>query len=252
MNIVTALNEWQMIRRKLMGKTIGFAPTMGNLHAGHLSLYERSQCDNDITVASIFINPTQFNRPDDFAHYPRTLEQDLALLEKQGVDYVLCPTADALYHDHYTIQIHDTALSHELEGAHRPGHFTGMLTIVLKLLNLVQATHAYFGEKDYQQLLLVKHMVAALFVPTQIIGCETVRAHDQLALSSRNTRLSPLQRQTAAHFPRLLMSDIAIEYMTEQLVALGFRIDYIAEKWQRRLGAVWLDDIRLIDNIALK
>jgi pantoate--beta-alanine ligase len=250
MNIVTNINEWQALRKQLTG-TIGFIPTMGNLHAGHLSLCERSLAENDITVVSIFINPTQFNQTTDFDLYPRTLEHDKSLLAAAHIDYLLLPTASALYLDDYQIQILETALSAELEGQFRPGHFTGMLTIVLKLLNLLQATQAYFGEKDFQQYLLIKKMATALFISTNIMGCPTVRSQDGLALSSRNSRLTAAQRETALHFPRLLGSNLSIEEITTELQKLNFKVDYIAEKWQRRLGAVWLDDIRLIDNFII-
>lgn len=249
MNIVTHLEAWKKIRKTLTGKTIGFVPTMGNLHAGHLSLCERSQQENDITVVSIFVNPTQFNQASDFKCYPRTVQQDIDLLT---VDYILLPTESELYADQYEMQLHETHLSLTLEGQHRPGHFTGMLTIVLKLLNLMQATRVYFGEKDYQQLLLVKKMVSALFIPTDIIGCETIRAADGLALSSRNSRLNAAQREKARFFPKLLKSDLSVTEIIQQLQALDFKVDYVTEQWQRRLGAVWIEDIRLIDNIILR
>jgi pantoate--beta-alanine ligase len=252
MNIVTSMTEWRAIRRSIKDKTIGFVPTMGNLHAGHISLCTASKNENDITIVSIFINPTQFNQASDFEKYPRTIDADSTLLEKAGVDYLLLPTQEDLYPDQYTIKISEEDIANELEGAYRPGHFTGMLTIVNKLLNLAQADNAYFGEKDYQQLLLVKKMVTALMMPTNIIGCKTERDHDGLALSSRNSRLSIEERALASHFPRILQSDLALEKMQEALEAYGFKVDYIAEKWNRRLGAVWVGDVRLIDNIELK
>src|SRR5580765_2715760 len=151
MNIVTEINQWQSLRKKLANKTIGFVPTMGNLHAGHISLCQRSKAENEITVVSIFVNPTQFNQPEDFAHYPRTLAEDQAMLSAEQIDFLLLPNNQALYPDNYEIQITETELSKKLEGEFRPGHFSGVLTVVAKLFNLVQATRAYFGEKDYQQ-----------------------------------------------------------------------------------------------------
>lgn len=251
MRIITKIHEWRLIRDQFIGQTIGFVPTMGYLHQGHLSLCQKAQAENDISIVSIFVNPTQFNQVEDFANYPRTLESDIDLLKANRVDYLLLPTESELYPDQYQIQLSENAISQKLEGQFRPGHFTGMLTIVLKLFHLVQPTRAYFGEKDYQQLLLIKKMVDALFLPIQIIGCETVRAEDGLALSSRNSHLSVEQRQHAAHFPRLLRSATPIEVIISQLQSLGFKVDYIVEKWQRRLGAVWLGDVRLIDNIKL-
>lgn len=252
MNIVTRISEWRQIRNNLVGKTIGFVPTMGHLHAGHLNLCTRAKNENDVTVVSIFVNPTQFNQASDFELYPRTLDQDCAMLKSQKVDYLFLPDAKEIYQDDYQVQVTENTISTELEGLHRPGHFNGMLTVVLKLLNIIQPLRSYFGEKDYQQVLLVKKMVNALCVPTEIIACETVRDKDGLALSSRNSRLSEVQREKAAHFPRLLHSDLQPDIITAQLQALGFKVDYIAEQWQRRLGAVWLDDVRLIDNIFLE
>ncbi len=248
MNIVTDLVEWQSIRKNLKN-TLGFIPTMGNLHEGHLSLCRRAKKENVHTVVSIFVNPTQFNQQQDFSTYPRTLEEDITHLKSCDIDYLFLPTDSDLYPDHYTLRVTEEAVSTQLEGEHRPGHFNGMLTVVLKLLNLTQATRAYFGEKDFQQLLLIQKMVAALFLPVEICACPTQRAPDGLALSSRNNRLNPQQREFAAHFPRLLQSSLSTQDIENQLQHLGFKVDYIADKWQRRLGAVWLDDIRLIDNI---
>lgn len=252
MNIVTKVSEWQQIRKNLAGESIGFVPTLGNLHAGHMSLCKRARAENTLVVVSIFVNPTQFNQASDFAQYPRTVAQDAALLTAEHVDYLFLPVAEEMYHDDYHIQLTENTLSLELEGAHRPGHFNGMLTVVLKLLNLIQPTRAYLGEKDYQQLILIKKMVNALFLSVDIVSCETVRAEDGLALSSRNARLNAAQRQKAAHFPKLLSSTLPPQKITAQLEALGFKVDYIAEQWQRRLGAVWLDEVRLIDNVPLK
>jgi pantoate--beta-alanine ligase len=251
MNILTEISDWQVLRKQLSNKTIGFIPTMGNLHAGHLSLCERSKKENDITVVSIFVNATQFNQSDDFEKYPRTLSQDQKLLADKQVDYLFLPEMQAMYPDNYEVQVTETTLSSELEGEFRPGHFNGMLTVVLKLLNLAQATRAYFGEKDFQQLLLVTKMAKAFFLQTEIIGCETVRAEDGLALSSRNSRLTTEQRLNSQNFPQLLQSAFSVNEIKQELEKLSFKVDYISEKWQRRLGAVWLDGVRLIDNISI-
>lgn len=252
MNIVTDIKNWQEIRKDLTGKTIGFVPTMGNLHDGHLSLCKQSKQENDVTVISIFVNPTQFNQQDDFDSYPRTLDADISLLKSMDIDYILQPTQQALYPDNFQMSLQENHLSLELEGQARPGHFNGMMTIVLKLLNLAQASKAYFGEKDYQQLLLVRKMVDSFFIPTKIIACPTVRAEDGLALSSRNSRLTPQQREVAQHLPRLLQSNLNIDEISRNLTSYGFKVDYIAEKWGRRLGAAWLENVRLIDNIPIK
>lgn len=251
MNIVTNIADWRAIRKNIRDKSVGFVPTMGNLHAGHIALCKRSCDENDVTAVSIFVNPTQFNQASDLAAYPRTIENDCALLESVKVDYVFLPDAKEIYQDGYEVQVTENNINSELEGAHRPGHFNGVLTVVLKLLNIIQPHRAYFGEKDFQQLLLVKKMVNALYLDIEIIPCETVRAEDGLALSSRNSRLNVEQRKMAVHFPRVLQSDLLPQQMKEELQALGFKVDYIAEQWGRRLGAVWLDEVRLIDNIPL-
>lgn len=252
MNIVTSLKEWQELRAQITNKTIGFIPTMGHLHPGHLSLCTRAKSENDLVVVSIFVNPTQFNNAQDLAKYPRTFEEDQTLLAAAGVDYVLLPTAAEMYPDDFEVQVSETKISQILEGEFRPGHFTGMLTVVLKLLNIVAPAKAYFGEKDYQQLLLVKKMAKALFLPIEIIGCATIRAEDNLALSSRNSRLNAKQREQAAKFSQALASDLAPDEIKKLLQQQGFRVEYIHEAWGRRLGAVWLNEVRLIDNTEVQ
>lgn len=251
MNIVTNVKEWQAIRRELANQTVGLVPTMGNLHAGHLSLCEKSLAENAVTVVSIFVNPTQFNQAQDFDSYPRTLDQDAALLAALGVDYIIAPQATDMYPDQYQVRVTETDISQVLEGEFRPGHVEGMLTIVLKLLNLVRPAKAYFGEKDYQQYLLVKKMAEALLMPVDIIPCQTKRAENGLALSSRNSRLTPEQQTLAANIPRLMREYSSVEEVREELEQLGLKVEYVADKWQRRLVAVWLDSVRLLDNIPL-
>lgn len=246
---VTKVSEWLDLRKQLQGKTIGLIPTMGHLHAGHMSLCERSKSENDLTVVSIFVNPAQFNQQGDFDNYPRTLAEDKKMLEDHGVQYLLLPTAEDMYPDNYEVKVSESIISAEMEGEYRPGHFDGMMTVVLKLLNLAQATRAYFGEKDYQQLLLIQKMAKAFFLATEIIGCKTMRADDDLALSSRNSRLSVEQRAKAAKFPAIMRRNLLVDDVIKQLNEEGFKVDYIADKWDRRLGAVWLGDVRLIDNI---
>lgn len=250
MKVIADLKEWRKVRETLKG-SIGFVPTMGHLHEGHASLCARARAENDIVVVSIFVNPTQFNQPSDFEQYQRTLEVDCKLLEKMGVDYVLSPSREEVYPDNYEVQVSETVLSRELEGEFRPGHFTGMLTVVLKLLNIVQAQRAYFGEKDFQQLMLVRKMAEALFLPVEIIPCETVRAGSGLALSSRNSRLNDEQRRKAALLSELLQSDKDDEWVKKQLEQQGFKVEYVASRWGRRLAAAWLDKVRLIDNVPL-
>jgi pantoate--beta-alanine ligase len=251
MNIVTKLDDWQTIRKN-NNKSIGFVHTMGHLHAGHLSLCARSQAENDLTIAAIFVNATQFNQVEDFNHYPRTIEEDKALLSKQQIDYLLLLDAETIYCDNYHIQIHDTSdLSKILEAEFRPGHFIGMLTVVLKYLNIVRPTRSYYGEKDYQQLLLIKKMAQALFLETEIMGCPIIRAPDGLALSSRNTRLSPEQRAKANYFPTILKLASSPEDAMNRLKSLGFKVDYVSDHWGRRLGAVHVGTVRLIDALPI-
>ena len=221
--LIKDIKQWRELRTSLDNSSvIGFVPTMGNLHEGHISLVERSVGENDITVLSCFVNPTQFNNHNDFEKYPRTLKTDMALCKKAGVDYLFAPDDDAMYPDHYRYQVIEKELSRLMEGKYRPGHFDGMLTIVLKLLLLIKPDNVYFGEKDFQQLQLVHGLVEAFFIDTNIIPCATVRNCFGLALSSRNRRLSENQMQTSRYFPKYLHSDLPCEQIIEALKAKGF------------------------------
>ena len=233
------------------GLTLGLVPTMGALHEGHVSLVRRSREENDRTLVTIFVNPTQFDDPTDLARYPRTLEDDLATLEAEGADFVLVPRDADLYPGGNQYRVTETELSTVLEGAERPGHFEGVLTVVMKLLQIASAERAYFGEKDWQQLRLVRGMVDAFFVPTVIVGCATVRETDGLAISSRNRRLGPSDRQSAPQLFRTLSSAPTAEAARRDLRAAGFAVDYVEEREGRRLGAVRLGGVRLIDNVPL-
>ncbi|HTL66577.1 MAG TPA: pantoate--beta-alanine ligase [Lacunisphaera sp.] len=252
MRVFSQLAEWQAARRArdYSGRSIGFVPTMGALHAGHRSLLERARAENDRVVLSIFVNPTQFNDPADLARYPRTLESDLQLAGGL-VDDVLAPATDEFYPDGYHYRVSEDDFSRRWEGAHRPGHFDGVLTIVLKLLNVVGADRAYFGEKDWQQLQLVRGMVRAFFLPVEIVACPTVRADDGLALSSRNRLLSPAARVKAPLFSRLMREAPQPEAAVAALQGAGFTVDYVADHEGRRLGAVRIENVRLIDNVAV-
>lgn len=234
---------------RFAGCTVGFVPTMGALHAGHRALLERARAENERVVLSLFVNPTQFNDPTDLEKYPRTLAEDLALARDLATD-VLVPAAAEMYPDGYRYRVTEQEFSRELEGAHRPGHFDGVLTVVLKLLNLVQPTRSYFGEKDWQQLHLVRAMAAAFFLSGEIIACPTVREADGLAMSSRNRRLAPADRLRAAAFPKLLRAG-TVEAAARALHGAGFAVDYVAERDGVRLGAVHLGGVRLIDNVRL-
>ena len=251
MRVHRTVREWQARRaaREQQARTLGFVPTMGALHAGHVSLVRRSRGDNDDTLVSIFVNPTQFDDPSDLAKYPRTTEADLALLKGEGVSDVLLPDADQLYPDGFRYRVTENQASRILEGACRPRHFDGVLTVVLKLLLLAGADRAYFGEKDWQQLALVRDMAAAFFVPTRIVGCATVREADGLALSSRNRRLDERARRAAPSLYRALTRRGSTGQARQDLVAAGFDVDYVEDWDGRRLGAARLGGVRLIDNV---
>lgn len=252
MQIFHDIETWRALRRELPEhKTIGFVPTMGNLHAGHASLLHRSTQDNALTVASIFINPTQFNESNDYIHYPRTLEADLATLKACDVDFCLLPDEQAMYPDGYRFQVHDTQHPPMMETRERPGHFTGVLTVVLKLLQITRPHRAYFGEKDYQQLLLIQAMADAFFLDTTIIGCPTIREDSGLALSSRNHRLTPEERVLAEKFARMFHQPVPCRQIQSELEAQGITVDYVETYNNRRFAAVKIGTVRLIDNYPL-
>jgi pantoate--beta-alanine ligase len=253
MTTYTDLSAWRDERRRQAraGLTLGVVPTMGALHDGHLSLVRRSRAENDRTLVTIFVNPTQFDDPKDLSAYPRPLDEDLALLQAEGTDFVLVPAAPDLYPDGYRYRVTETERSRELEGAFRPGHFDAVLTVVLKLLQIAAADRAYFGEKDWQQLTLVQGMARAFFLPTAIIACPTVRESSGLAMSSRNRRLSEEDRRKAPDLHRVLSSASTADEAERDLLADGFSVDYVEDREARRLAAVRLGDVRLIDNVPL-
>jgi pantoate--beta-alanine ligase len=250
MNVWRTTTEWMERRRGLAGRSIGFVPTMGALHRGHASLVERCRRENGVAVVSIFVNPSQFNDPRDLDRYPRTLDQDLELLEELGADDVVVPDATELYPNGYRFRVEPSDTMQVLEGEHRPGFLQGVATVVLKLLNLVRADRAYFGEKDYQQLMMVTEMAREFFVSTQIVACRTVREESGLAMSSRNLLLSPEARAKAAHLFRALTSAADAAEAKAILDAQGFAVEYVEDRWGRRLAAAFLDGVRLIDNVA--
>ena len=252
-DIFETLPAWRAERlaQRRHGLSLGFVPTMGALHEGHLSLVRRSRAENDRTLVCIFVNPTQFDDPDDLGAYPRTAQDDLALLRAEGTDCVLFPREVELYPEGYRYRVTETERSRVLEGASRPGHFDGVLTVVLKLLQIASAERAYFGEKDWQQLMLVRGMVDAFFIPTAIVACPTVREADGLALSSRNRRLPQPDREKAPQFYRVLSSAPTAGAACRELREAGFAVDYVEDRAGRRLGAVRLGDVRLIDNVSL-
>jgi pantoate--beta-alanine ligase len=247
----TAIADWLGRRRALAGRRIGFVPTMGALHGGHASLVQRCREENEVVVVSIFVNPSQFNDPKDLDRYPRTLNQDLALLERLGADEVILPSAPELYPNGYRLRVEPVRSVQVMEGVHRPGFLQGVLTVVLKLLNLVRADRAYFGEKDYQQLQVVTEMAREFFLGTEIIPCPTVREESGLAMSSRNMLLSPEARDKAAYLFRALSTTANSAEARAMLEAGGFTVEYVEEHWSRRLAAASLDGVRLIDNVPI-
>lgn len=249
--IIESPEQWQNIRRELKGK-IGLVPTMGALHAGHASLLKKCREENEIAVLSLFVNPTQFDDTKDLKNYPKTFDADLKMANDIGIDYLFFPEANALYPDNYTYRLNENTFSRELCGRHRPGHFDGVLTIVMKLLLLIRPHQAYFGEKDYQQYVLIKNMAEAFFLDTKIIPCPIIREPDGLAMSSRNVRLTAEQRKLAPKFPIALTRKPGNSHeIRRELEAYGFMVDYIEEREGRRFGAVRLGEVRLIDNVKI-
>jgi len=203
MQVVGPIFEIRALRQKLSG-TVGFVPTMGYLHEGHLALVKQARIENSAVIVSIYVNPTQFSPREDFGAYPRDLNRDLELLSEGGVDIVFVPSDDQIYSPEFSTWVDVEKVSERLEGASRPGHFRGVATVVAKLFNIVQPTKAYFGQKDAQQVVVIKRMVADLNMVIEIVVVQTVRESDGLAMSSRNIYLSPEERQAATILFRAL------------------------------------------------
>ena len=233
---------------------VGFVPTMGALHKGHESLIRRSVTESNITVVSIYVNPTQFDNQRDLAVYPNTLAEDKAILEDLGVDVLLMPTFEQIYPDGFRYQVSESEFSRELCGAHRDGHFTGVLTVVMKLLNIVRPARAYFGEKDFQQYQLIKDMARTFFLDVKIVPCEIVRESDGLALSSRNLNLDACAREKAPLIHNLISGNSTDDEIAGRLAKAGFDVDYVQSRYGRRFAAAKVGEnpvIRLIDNVPL-
>jgi pantoate--beta-alanine ligase len=196
MQVVKTISEIRTLRQKLKGP-VGFVPTMGYLHGGHLALVRRAKAENSTVIVSIYVNPTQFGPREDFGAYPRDLNRDLELLRKGGVDIVFVPSDDEMYPPEFSSWVDVEKVTERLEGASRPGHFRGVATVVAKLFNIVQPSQAYFGQKDAQQVVIIKRMVTDLDMGIEIVVVSTVRESDGLAMSSRNIYLSPKERQAA-------------------------------------------------------
>jgi len=252
MNLINDPKTMQAELRKLRSThTIGFVPTMGALHQGHFSLIKKAQIENDFCVVSLFVNPTQFNDKKDFDTYPSTIEEDLIALKNMSVDYIFNPTFENIYPDEYKYEVIEKDFSKALCGKDRPGHFSGVLTVVLKLLQIISPQKAYFGEKDYQQLKLIDGMVKAFFIPTEIIACPIIRDSKGLALSSRNRKLSEFGLSRARKFAHALSSLKEHKTALNEIQKLGLDIDYLKDIGGRRFAAVKLEDVRLIDNVPL-
>lgn len=212
---IAALRQ-KLAPRRRAGQTIGFVPTMGYLHQGHLSLIGRAKSENDVTVVSIFVNPLQFGKNEDLEKYPRDLARDSAMLEQAGVDFLFAPGVEDMYPEPMQTAVDLPKLGSELEGEARPGHFAGVATVVTKLFNIVQPDAAYFGEKDYQQVTIIQKMVEDLAQPVRVVPVPTVREADGLACSSRNVYLSPAERAAAVIVPKTLAE-------AERLLLTGIR-----------------------------
>lgn len=260
------------------GKQIGLVPTMGALHEGHASLVRRAVAENDVVVVSDFVNPTQFNDQNDLIKYPRTLEADCVLLEKEGAHIVFAPSVEEVYPEPDTRQFSYAPLDTVMEGKYRPGHFNGVCQIVSKLFMMVEPHRAYFGEKDFQQLAIIREMVKQMQFPLQIVGCPIVRESDGLALSSRNARLSVEERQQALNISKTLFASVDFSkthtvaetqaFVEESIAeADGLELEYFemvdgltlqkVNNWEDTdyiVGCitVYCGEVRLIDNIKYK
>lgn len=252
MKVIESIAEFRDLRRaEWAGATVGFVPTMGALHDGHMSLVARARGENQKTAVSIFVNPTQFNDPKDFEKYPQTLASDLEKLKIAGVDGVFLPKASEIYSDGYRFELREKELASIMDGPKRPGHFEGVLTVVLKLFHIVEPTRAYFGEKDFQQMRLIQEMAKALFLDIDVMACETEREADGLAMSSRNALLSAKEREQAPLIYRVLKNAKSPADAARELSQAGFRVDYCEEHWGRRFAAAFLGNVRLVDNVKI-
>lgn len=263
---------------KAQGKKVGLVPTMGALHAGHASLVKRSVNENEVTVVSVFVNPTQFNDKNDLVKYPRTLDADCKLLEACGATYAFAPSVEEMYPEPDTRQFSYAPLDTVMEGAFRPGHFNGVCQIVSKLFEAVKPHRAYFGEKDFQQLAIIREMVRQMQFDLEIVGCPIVREEDGLALSSRNARLSAEERENALKISQTLFKSRTfaathtvsetLKFVKDAIAAVpGLRLEYFeivdgntlqkVDNWNQTsyvVGCitVFCGDVRLIDNIKYK
>ncbi|MXV38604.1 pantoate--beta-alanine ligase [Flavobacteriaceae bacterium Ap0902] len=274
---IDSLQTWLKEIQKA-DKSIGFVPTMGALHEGHITLVNQSNQDNDITVCSVFVNPTQFNNPEDLDKYPRDIKKDLKLLEAANCDVVFLPTVAAMYPDGEKSEDFEFGgLENQMEGKYRPGHFDGVATIVSRFFDIVKPTKAYFGEKDFQQLRIIQELVKQKDYHIQIIPMPIARERSGLALSSRNTRLTPTYKEAAPEIFRILnlikdwKNDFSVNQtiikVEEEFLKTPFELEYILicdelslepiSNWDqseniRAFIAAYAGDVRLIDNLKIK
>ena len=277
MKLARVISETRSHIKTLKGKTgsLGFVPTMGALHDGHISLVRRSLEENDITVISIFVNPTQFNEKQDFKSYPRNLEKDLEILGRYPVDLVFAPSSGEIYPEPDTLKFDFGGLDSIMEGKHRPGHFNGVAQVVIRLLGIIEPDNAYFGEKDFQQLTIIRKLAEEMDLPVRITGCPIIRESDGLAISSRNKLLSPEERKSAGRISRALFKakkeagELPVEVLKKQTIQYvqqdpRLKVDYFeivdnrnlkpVQNWTEKrckIGciAVKIGSIRLIDNM---
>lgn len=280
MLVFTSPSDWNALRQRMYPPetSVGFVPTMGALHAGHQSLMRRAAQENDVCLSSVFVNPTQFNQQSDLMNYPRTLHEDLVSAGSAGCDLLFVPQVETMYGKNVTTASSNYGvLTHSLEGTYRPGHFDGVITIVRKLLLMLQPDRVYLGEKDFQQLAVIRELVRRENIATEVVGCELIRDHDGLALSSRNVRLSAAGRQIAlAGHDTLRQMQLKGTELDPQRLAKwakrhldmrpGLDLEYLevvdsltlnpAIDWSetseiRALLAFYVDGVRLIDNVVL-
>jgi pantoate--beta-alanine ligase len=277
MKVIEKIADMRRLRLEFT-ESVGFVPTMGYLHSGHLALIRWARTENPSLVVSIFVNPTQFGPQEDFMRYPRDPERDLALLEKERVSIVFMPSADEMYPSQFNSWVEVGKITERLEGAYRPGHFRGVTTVVAKLFNIIQPTRAYFGQKDAQQVVVVKKMVAELNMNLEIVTVPTMRERDGLAMSSRNTYLNPEERKAATVLYQAislahklwLQGETNTQAIRQQMLTLIQKeplaaIDYISTADTQNLDeldtvksptlvslAVKIGNTRLIDNVVLE
>lgn len=255
--VIRSPHEFKHWRKKNQTRSLGFVPTMGALHLGHENLISLAKSQNELVALSIYVNDTQFDNKQDLANYPKTWDSDLEIAKKHGVGVIFAPKYADIYPDNYNYSVVENNFSKTLCGASRSGHFDGVLSVVMKLLNIVSPNRAYFGEKDFQQLTLIRAMVEAFFMDCEIIGVPTVRESDGLAFSSRNKHLSNKGRQLAGRINQIINTAKNAEQAAAQLKSIGFEIDYVSDVLGRRFVAVKTNEtnngniVRLIDNVEV-